>query len=160
MNAAELLSALHTVEKDHELVLEKMQALKEAIQFQLGSGETGPRKAVRRLREMDDHFTTQFAAHMDEEETALFPLLARQADDGPALVARLQAEHADIQRRCEELGKCLDVADQLKDAVPHMVLLDLLGYGWELWEALDHHAHLETRAVHQCLARLTRGQSG
>jgi iron-sulfur cluster repair protein YtfE (RIC family) len=150
---AEFLAALKTVEQDHQLVLDKMQALKETISHLLDPGQAAPRRAVRRLREMNDYFIIQFTAHMDEEEITLFPFLKKYKPDPAELVAQLRAEHDDIRRKCDELGKCLDVADQLQDAIPRMVLRDLLAYGWDLCEVLDYHAHLETRALHRCLAR-------
>ncbi len=77
---------------------------------------------------------------------------------GPELVALLRAEHSEILRKREELGNCLEVAGGLEDRLPRAVVRDLLGYGWELWELLDHHAHAETRAVHRCLARSLLGE--
>ena len=35
---------------------------------------------------------------------------------------------------------------------------DLLSFGWELWDLLDHHAHAETYAVQRCLDRLLPAQ--
>jgi len=51
----------------------------------------------------------------------------------------------------------LHIADELKDKLPDMVLWDLVTYGWGLWDLLDTHAHAETRAVHQCIARTLPG---
>jgi hypothetical protein len=84
---------------------------------------------------------------------ALVRLLERHQPGGPELVARLRREHAEIRRRCEELGDCLEVAGELEGAFPRAVLRDLLAYGWDLWELLDDHARTETRAVHRYLAQ-------
>jgi hypothetical protein len=153
MNAADLLPALNTVEQDHRLVFDKIRALKETAGYLLDPGGTGPRQVFDRLRELHDYFTTQFTVHLEEEETTLFPLLERHQPGGPELVARLRREHAEIRRRCEELGNCLGVADELEGEFPRRVLRDLLAYGWDLWELLDDHARTETRAVHRYLAQ-------
>jgi hypothetical protein len=153
MNAADLLPALNTVEQDHRLVLDRMRALKETAGYLLDPGATDPRQVLDRLRELHDYFTTQFTAHLEEEETTLFPLLERHQTGGPELVARLRREHAEIRRGCEELGNCLEVADELEGEFPPRVLRDLLAYGWDLWELLDDHARTETQAVHRYLAQ-------
>jgi hemerythrin-like domain-containing protein len=153
MNAADLLPALNTVEQDHRLVLDKIRALKETAGYLLDPRGTDPWQVLDRLRELHDYFTTQFTAHLEEEETTLFPLLEQHQPGGPELVARLRREHAEIRRRCEELGNCLEVADELEGEFPRRVLRDLLAYGWDLWELLDDHARTETRAVHRYLAQ-------
>jgi hemerythrin-like domain-containing protein len=153
MNAADLLPALNTVEQDHRLVLDNVRALKEAASYLLDPGGIDPRQALDRLHKLHRYFTTQFTAHAEEEETTLFPLLAQHQPEGPELVARLRREHVEIRRRCEELGNCLGVADELEGEFPRRVLRDLLAYGWDLWELLDDHARTETRAVHRYLAQ-------
>jgi hypothetical protein len=72
--------------------------------------------------------------------------------DGPDLVARLQTEHTEVRRKREAFGNCIDVAAELGDDVPSAVVNDLLCFGWELWDILDHHAHAETYAIQRCLA--------
>jgi hemerythrin-like domain-containing protein len=153
MNATDLLPALSTVEQDHRLVLDKMRALKETASYLLDPGAIDPRQVRERLHKLHDFFTTQFTAHIEEEETTLFPLLEQHQPGGPELVARLRREHAEIRRRGEDLGNCLEVADELEDEFPRAVLRDLLAYGWDLWELLDDHARTETRAVHHYLAQ-------
>jgi hypothetical protein len=153
MNAAESVAALDTVEEDHRLVLEKMRALRDAISWLISPGGPGRRRALERLREVHDYFATHFAAHLLEEERTLFPYLRKRLPDGPDLVARFQAEHAEIRRKREEFGDCLDVAAELGDELPSAVVNDLLTFGWELWDLLDHHAHAETYAVQRCVAR-------
>jgi hemerythrin-like domain-containing protein len=153
MNATELLPALNTVEEDHRLVLDKMRELKETACYFLDPGGTNPRQVLDRLHQLHDYFASQFAAHMAEEETTLFPLLEQHQPGGPELVARLRREHGEIRRRCEELGNCLKVADELEGEFPRMVLRDLLAYGWDLWEVLDDHARAETHAVHRYIAQ-------
>jgi hemerythrin-like domain-containing protein len=145
-------AALDTVEQDHRLVLEKAQALKEAVIQMLDPAEGASRAVLGRLREMDDYFATQFESHMAEEEVTLFPILEAGRPAGPDTVARLRKEHAEIRRKREEFDGSLSVAEQLEDDVPRRVVRDLISYGWELWEALDNHAQAETRAVHQCIA--------
>jgi len=157
MNVDPFLAALNTVEQDHRLVLEKMQALKDAVGCVLNLEDTNPRRVLKRLQDLNDYFVSHFASHMDEEETTLFPLLEQQDAGGPELVVHLRAEHGEILRKREELGNCLEVATGLEDHLSRAVLRDLLSYGWELWELLDHHAHAETRAVHRCLARSLLG---
>jgi hypothetical protein len=156
MGAPELKAALEMVGQDHQLVLDKMQALKEAVNGLLDSNGTGPRRALDRLRDLNRYFVTQFANHLEEEEVGLFPLLERDEDGGPDLVARLRREHTDIRRRLEDFGNCLDVAAQL-DAPPMAVRRDLVVYGWDFLEAMGNHALLETQAVGRCVARSLAG---
>jgi iron-sulfur cluster repair protein YtfE (RIC family) len=153
MNATEFLAVLNTMEQDHQLVLDKIQALKDSVADVLGSQGEDAHKALSRLREYDSYFATQFEAHLDEEEITLFPLLQKCRPEGAQLVDHLRQEHDEIRRKREEFENCLDVAAQLGVKVPRSVLRDVLAYGWELWELLDNHAHVETRAVHECLAR-------
>ena len=80
-------------------------------------------------------------------------VLAQYKPEGPELVARLRREHDDIRRKRQELADCLRVAEGLEGGAPPMVVLDVLGYGWDLWELLDNHAHVESRALHECLAQ-------
>src|SRR6516165_9546552 len=152
MSAAELMAALNTVEQDHRLVLDKIQALKETV-CRLLDPEVNTAQVLDQLREIHTYLATQFEAHMEEEETTLFPLLEQQHAEGLELAARLRQEHAEIRRRREEFVNCLWVAGDLEGGPPPMALWDLLEYGWDLWEFLDNHAHVETRAVHQCVTR-------
>jgi hypothetical protein len=121
--------------------------------------ETVASTVLEQLRASNDYFATEFAAHLEEEERTLFPLLERYAPGGDDLVARLRQEHAEIRRRREELGNCIEVAAELEDSFPKAILRDLLMYSWELWTLLDSHAHGETRAVHDCVARSARGET-
>jgi hypothetical protein len=152
MSAAELTAVLNTVEQDHRLVLAKMHVLKDALSCLLEPGKIDPRPVLARLLESNEFIATRFQAHMEEEERTLLPLLERQPG-GPALVARLRRDHAEIRRLREEFGKCLAVALQIEDEPPKMVLRDVFAFGWELWDALDDHAHAETRAAHQVAGR-------
>lgn len=151
MNATEFMAALDTVEEDHELVLAKVKALKEAIAFLLDPDDPSPVRALGRLRELDQFFDTHFEAHMQGEETGLFPFLEQYNPEGTALVARLRQDHCDIRRMRAEFSNCLAFAGDLEDRLPRAVVRDLLAYGWDLWEAVDRHAHVETQAVHQCV---------
>jgi hemerythrin-like domain-containing protein len=152
MSNANLLRALSVVEEDHQIVLAKMQALRETVQHLLEPGPDGLDRALRRLRDLHAYFVTAFESHVTEEETALFGVLEQGHPTGRDLVARLRQEHETIRRRCEELGNSLAVATDLEDRLPRVVVRDLLTYGWEFWEVLDQHAYVETQAVHQCLA--------
>ena len=131
----------------------RYRALKETAGYLLDPGGAIPRQVLARLHELHDYFNTQFTAHLEEEERTLFPLLEQHHLEGRELVARLRREHAEIRRRCEELGNCLGVADELEGEFPRRVLRDLLAYGWDLWESLDDHARTETRAVYRYLAQ-------
>jgi hemerythrin-like domain-containing protein len=153
MNAPELTAVLNTVEQDHRLVLERMQVLKDAVSCLLETGEVQIPQILGRLRDTNGFFSTQFESHLEEEERTLFPFLERRRPDGPALVARLRRDHAEIRRLREEFGNCLAVAHDVEDAPPKMVLRDVLTYGWELWGMLDEHAHVETQAAHQGAAQ-------
>jgi hemerythrin-like domain-containing protein len=151
MNAPEFLAAMKTVEQDHQLVLDKVQLLKETVSGLLAPGETVPRAVLDRLRELHGYFSTQLACHMEEEELTLFPLVAQHMPGGGDLVARLRQEHEEVRRKLEEFGNCLHVADELQEDVPKAVARDLLTYGWVLWDILDNHAHQETQALRRCL---------
>jgi hemerythrin-like domain-containing protein len=155
MNAAQFKAALDTVEQDHQAALDNIQALKETVTLLLDPED--PSQVLDRLREVHAYFATQFESHLDEEETTLFPLLERYRPEGPELVARLRREHEELRRKRNELGDCLEVADGLEGGPPPMVLLDVLAYGWDLWELLDNHAHVESRALHECLAQSLPG---
>jgi hemerythrin-like domain-containing protein len=152
MSNANLLRALSVVEEDHQIVLAKMQALRETVQHLLEPGPDGLDRALRRLRDLHAYFVKAFESHMVEEETALFGLLEQRHPTGRDLVARLRQEHDTIRRHCEEFGGSLAVATDLEDRLPRVVVRDLLTYGWEFWEALDQHAYVETQAVHQVAA--------
>jgi hypothetical protein len=158
MNNTAVRAALGTVEQDHQMVLEKVQALKGAVCSLLDPEDMDPERVLAQLRDSDHYFATLFLSHMDDEETTLFPLFEECRPDGPELVGRLRLEHTEIRRKREEFGSCLEVAAGLDD-LPRAVWRDLLTYGWELWELLDSHAHLETRALHQCLTRSFLGDS-
>jgi hypothetical protein len=152
MNATELTAALDTVVQDHRLVLEKMQAFKGAVSCLLDPRNDQVPQTLSRLWESNEYFATQFEAHLEEEERALFPFLERQPE-GAALVGRLRRDHTEIRRLRDEFGKCLAVACEVEGHPPRMVLRDTMAYGWELWGLLDDHAHREAQAVHQATAR-------
>ncbi len=158
MNPVELMATLNTVEQDHQMVLVKMQALKETVSCLLDPGPADLRRALARLRALNDYFGTQFTTHMDEEETTLFPFLAPQRPGATELVERLRREHKEIRRKLVEFANCLQVATEVGDGITRMVLWDLMGYGWELWQLLDRHAHDETQAVHECIGGWAAGQ--
>jgi hemerythrin-like domain-containing protein len=153
MTAAEFLAALNTVEQDHQLVMDKVQGLRETVSCLLDPARVDCRAVIDRLREFNNVFATQLEMHMEEEETTLFPLLEKHSPEGAEVVARLRAEHAEIRRRRQEFDNCLEIAIGLEDSVPSPVLRDLLVYGWDLWDFLDNHAHMETRSLHLCLTR-------
>jgi hypothetical protein len=134
-------------------VLDKVRGLKDAVSCLLDPGAGDLSGAVGRLRELYEYFTTRFTAHLEEEEETLFPLLERDGPAGAELTAGLRLEHAEIRRKLEELGNSLGVAAELEDGLPRPVLRDLIADGWQLWGALDSHAHAETRALHQAIDR-------
>src|SRR5262245_28977529 len=139
MNTADFTAALNTVEQDHRILLDQIQALREAVTCLLDP-DVDPTRGVDRLREINAYLATQLEAHMEEEESTLFPLLEQEKPEGEALAARLRQEHAEIRRRRAEFEGCLDVGRELEGGPPRMLLLDLVIYGWELWEFLDCHA--------------------
>ena len=151
MNLTAFKAALDTVEQDHQLVLDKVQALKELVSGLLAPEDFDARQVLERLRDLEAFFATVLANHMDEEETTLFPLLEQYHDGGPALVTRLRGEHDEIRRLLAAFNNSLGVALDLQDGLPRAVLWDLLVDGWELWELLDKHAHAETESMRQCL---------
>jgi hemerythrin-like domain-containing protein len=151
MNTTAFRIALDTVEKDHEMVVSKVRALKDAVNAVIDGEAGNPRQLLGRFRKIYSFFNKQFEAHMEEEEHTLFPFLQEDLPGGPDLVAQLRTEHAEIRTKRKEFGDCLEVAGQLEENLPDMVVLDLVTYAWRLWELLDNHAHRETRAVEQCL---------
>ena len=160
MSALEIVAALNTVEQDHQLVLDKVRALKDAVGCLAGPPDPDLRPVLDRLREFNAFFATQFAVHLEEEETTLFPLLERDGREGARLASRLRQEHDELRRRRAEFEDCLELAADLEGSVPRAVLLDLLAYGWDFWEVLDSHAHAETRAFHERLNRALQGDAG
>jgi hemerythrin-like domain-containing protein len=151
MNATGVMAALNTVEQDHRLVLDRMQALKETVNCLTDRKPQEVRQILFQLREINKYFVTEFACHMDEEEQTLFPLLEQYHPEGKEVVVGLRMEHDTIRRWCEEFGNGLQVALDLEDGLNKTVLRDVFIYGWRLWELLDDHAHLETQAIHRCL---------
>jgi len=159
MNAAEAMAALNTVEQDHRMVLEKMQALKDCVNCLLRPGELDAHRVLGRFRDINDYLATNFTAHLLEEEKTLLPFLEQQKPDGAELVGRLRLEHEEIRYKREEFGNCLQVALDLENNLPRAVTRDLLIDGWALWELLDKHAYVETQAVQECIARHLRSES-
>ena len=153
MNATALMAALNTVEQDHRLVLEKSQALKDIVSYLVEGGDMDGHQLLGRLRDINKYFATEFENHLEEEETTLFPLFETHKPEGSELAARLRQEHTELRRKRQEFEDCLEVAGSLEDTLPRTVLRDLLGYGWEFWEVLDHHAHAEALGLHQYMAR-------
>jgi hemerythrin-like domain-containing protein len=150
MNGNELMAAMQTVEQDHQLVLEQMQGLKDAVGH-LAKPVASARRAVDHLDQFYKFFATQFAAHMAEEEETLFTLLKKYRKDGSELVASLVQGHDEIRSRLDNLERCLRVASELEDHIPRQVLHDLFTLGWELWHVLDDHARQETAAINECM---------
>jgi hypothetical protein len=159
MNAAAFVATLNTVEQDHQLVLGKMQAMRQAVGLLFDPPGGDVRPALGRLRQLNAYFAVHFMDHLQEEEKTLFPLLEQCEPDGPDVVARLRREHVEIQERHEQFSTCLELADGLTGGPPRAVVRDLLWYGWDLWEVLDNHAHAETREVRRCMTRAVQGDT-
>jgi hypothetical protein len=153
MDVVAFAAALGTVEQDHQLVLDRVQALKELVAALMAPADIDAPQLFARLRELDNFFVTQLLTHMDEEEKTLFALLEQSPPEGPALAERLRQEHATLRHKLDEFTSCLDVARQLQERPPRAVLRDLVAYGWELWVLLDKHAHDETRGIQEYLTR-------
>ena len=151
MNATAFAEAYTTLEEDHELVLDRVQALREIVVALMAPEGIDAPGVFARLRELDNYFSTQFATHIDEEEKTLFPLLEHFSPEGLALAKQLRQEHDELRRKLDGFTSCLTVAIELKNRPPKAVLEDLLIYTWDLWELLDKHAHAETRGVNECL---------
>ena len=151
MNVTEVMAALNTVEQDHRLVLDRMQALKETVNCLTDRKIEDVRQMLLQLREINNYFATDFTCHLEEEEETLFPLLEQYSTEATGVMLRLRPEHETIRRRCEEFDNGLQVALDLEDGLNKTVLRDVFLYGWRMWELLDDHAHLETQAIHRCL---------
>jgi hypothetical protein len=154
----QFMAALKVVEDDHQLVLEKVQALRNALRCLSEAEEGRPQQVITTLQGINDFLGTRLTAHLEEEERMLFPFLEQSFPEGGALVARLRLDHAAILEKQREFANCLEIAAELvDDGLTRVVLLDLLAFGLELWELLDAHAHTETQAIRQCLVcRLPR----
>jgi hemerythrin-like domain-containing protein len=125
LNATKVLAALATIEQDHRLVLERMQALKETVNCLMYQGTNDIRQVLFKLREINKYFSTEFLCHSDEEEQTLFPLLEQENPEGKSLVARLRAEHDTLRRRCEEFDNSLQFAFDLEGGLNKTVLRDV-----------------------------------
>jgi hemerythrin-like domain-containing protein len=148
MDISELMEVMNTVEEDHRQVLEKLQALQEGLGGLTGTARSR-QLALLRLSEVNDLLANRFAEHALEEETALFPFLARNLPDEPDLVDSLRQEHEEIAGKREEFGDCLAMAQELG----HGLTREIIASGWELLDLLDRHAQRETQAVQKCFAR-------
>jgi hypothetical protein len=158
MNLNQFIAVLRVVEDDHQLVVEKVQALRKALTCLMETGEPQPRQVIAKLQKVNDFLGTRFASHLEEEERTLFPFLEQSLPGGASLVTRLELDHAAIVHKQQEFANCLQIATELlDDGLTRAVLLDLLTFGLELCELLDAHAHSETQAIRQCLVcRLTK----
>jgi len=152
INLDQFMAALKVVEDDHQLVLEKVQALRNALCCLSEAGEQQPHQAIAILKDLSAFFGARFAKHMEEEEKNLFPFLEQTVPEGGSLVARLRLDHTAILNKRQEFADCLEIAAELMDdGLSRAVLLDLVAFGLELWELLDAHAHAETQAIRQCM---------
>jgi hemerythrin-like domain-containing protein len=159
MNATGVIAALNTVEHDHRLVLDRIQALKDTVDWLMNRNVKDARQGLLQLREINKYFATEFACHLEEEEQTLFPLLEQWNAEGRELVAQLRTEHDTLRHRCQELDDSVQVAIELEDGLRKAVLRDVYIYGWRLWEGLDDHAQVETQAIHRCLESLWRSDA-
>lgn len=151
-NLDHLFAALRIVEQDHQLVVEKAQALRSALAYLRETGDRQAPQVIGNLRRLNEFFESHLAAHMEDEERTLYPLLENSMVEGSALVDQLTAEHTAIVTKYREFADCLQIAAEVgEDGLAHSVVLDLLAFGLDLWEALDAHARTETQAIRQCL---------
>ena len=119
MDVTGVLAALNTVEQDHRLVLERMQALKDSVEWLMHRTSEDARQTLLQLREINKYFATEFICHLEEEEQTLFPLVEQCNPEGREQVARLRTEHDTIRRGCQELDNCLQVDGGVQD-IPHV----------------------------------------
>jgi hemerythrin-like domain-containing protein len=153
VKAAQLKAAVDTVEQDHELLVQKLKALKDTIYCLLEPAKTTSSQMVDELVEFNKYFAIKFEVHLEEEETTLFPLLEKYTSTGAEVVARLRQQHNDIRRKRQEFEDCLETAAGLKeDNIAPSILQKLLHYGLDFWGQLDAHAHTEGSELHQCIS--------
>jgi hemerythrin-like domain-containing protein len=155
MEISQLMSAMNMVETDHQLVVEKLQLLKDALGCLMDS-ERNATSLVKRIYELSKVIASRFSTHVAQQEIRLLPFLVQNLPEEPGLVATLRNEHERIERKSAELSNCLKVALELEEKLPHAVLWDVMTYGWELWELLDGHAHRETAAIRRCFAKFVQ----
>ena len=153
MQIADFVAALNTLEQDHQLLLDRVQALKEMVACLADPEHIDPPRVFGRLQDLDKYFVTQLATHMDEEEKTLFPLLEQFPPEGAALAQRLRQEHDQLRRAVADFDSGVGVALDLQDRPPAVLLRDLLIQASELWELLDRHARAESQGLHECLKR-------
>jgi hypothetical protein len=155
MEISQLMSAMNMVETDHQLVVEKLQLLKDALGCLMDS-DRNPASVVKRIDELSKVIASRFSAHVAQQEIRLFPFLLQNLPEEPDLVAALRKEHEGIEQKSAELSNCLKLALELEEKLPHAVLWDVMTYGWDLWELLDGHAHRETAAIRRCFAKFVQ----
>jgi Hemerythrin HHE cation binding domain len=157
VNLDQFMAALKVVEDDHQLVLEKVQALEKVLHCLSETGERQPNRVIASLQGFDEFLGSRMASHLEEEERTLFPFLEQSSPEGGSLVARLRMDHTAILSKRQEFANCLEIAAEIADdGLTRAVLLDLVAFGLELCELLDAQAHCETQAIRQCLVcRLT-----
>jgi hemerythrin-like domain-containing protein len=158
MDINKLMAVMNGVQEDHAQVLEKLQALREAL-ASLAEPDRSPQSVLRWLHEVNTSFGKRFAEHAAEEEKTLFPFLTENLPDEPNLVASLRQEHVQIRKKFADFASCMDVGEEV-DGPPRAILLDVLSFGWELLDLLDRHASSVTRAVQQCFSRFVRSVPG
>jgi hypothetical protein len=158
MEITQLMSAMNWIEDDHQLVVDKLRALQQALGCLREPGSDAAR-FLRRLQTFNQAIAARFSAHVAQQEVHVLPYLQNNLPDEPGLVATLREEHEKIKSKLGEWDSCLKVALQL-ESVPHAVLLDILAYGWEVWELLDRHAHRETTALGRCFGRFLQAVPG
>ncbi len=158
MEIDQLIAVMGAVEQDHRLVLKKVKALKEALGC-LSGIEKEPTPVLEKLQELKRFLENRFGRPTKKEEV-LFSFLKQNLAEKPDVVESLRHEYGEINRKREEFGDCLDLAQGLGNGLTRAVLLDVLAFGFELWDLLDLHVYHETKAVQECFSRFLQAVPG
>jgi hemerythrin-like domain-containing protein len=94
--------------EDHHRVLGELDELERATGARsTAAGVSAVPAALEQARELVALLERQFETHMAAEGEVLFPALARDLDDGPALVSTLYEEHDELKAMLAALADTL-----------------------------------------------------
>ena len=152
------MAVLKTVEDEHQVLLEKVQALRTGLGSLRDARAFQSQQTIQTLQSLGSYFTTSLALHLHDDEQRLLPLLEQSGAEGVSLMEVVKKDHAAILAKLEVFADCLEVAAELDDGdLSRTALVDLTIFGTELCDLLDVHIRREMQAICDCLhCRLAR----